>query len=40
MMVVVAAAVVALFVVVKNIQMHRMVDVLHVDYLLKQKKAK
>jgi hypothetical protein len=26
--------VVALFVVVKNIQMHMMVDVLHVDYLL------
>jgi hypothetical protein len=25
---------VALFVVVKNIQMHMMVDVLHVDYLL------
>jgi hypothetical protein len=36
MMVVAAAVVVALFVAGKNIQMHRMVDVLHVDYLLKK----
>jgi hypothetical protein len=39
MMMVVAAVVVALFVVEKNIQMHRMVDVLHVDYLLKKKQS-
>ncbi len=39
MMAVVVAAV-ALFVVVKNIQTHMMVDVLHVDFLLKDDQKK
>jgi hypothetical protein len=38
MMVVAVVVVVALFVEVKNIRMHRMVDVLRVDFLLNKKK--